>query len=52
MVYVPAPSTDTAEKVAALMKSSRTAGNPFEAASGLEKFKKSAAVVVLGLRDK
>ena len=40
MVYTPAPSTDTAERIEALMKSSRSAAKPFEAATVLDNFRK------------
>jgi len=40
MIYTPAPSTDTAQRIEALMKSSRAAEKPFEAATVLETFRK------------
>jgi hypothetical protein len=40
MVYTPAPSTDTAQRIEALMKSSLTATRPFEAVTVLETFRK------------
>jgi hypothetical protein len=43
MVYTPAPSTDTAQRIDALMKSARTAAKPFEAASVLETFRNPRA---------
>jgi transcriptional regulator with XRE-family HTH domain len=43
MVYTPAPSTDTAERIEALMKSSRSATKTFEAATVLETFRKPTA---------
>jgi hypothetical protein len=43
MVYTPAPSTDTAERIEALMKSSRSAAKPFETATVLENFRKPRA---------
>jgi transcriptional regulator with XRE-family HTH domain len=39
MVYTPAPSTDTAQRIEALMKSSRSAEKPFEAARVLDNFR-------------
>jgi hypothetical protein len=43
MVYTPAPSTDTAERIEALMKSTRSATKSLEAAAVLETFRKPVA---------
>ena len=43
MVYTPAPSTDTAQRIDALMKAAQTTQKPFEAASVLATFREPHA---------
>jgi hypothetical protein len=43
MVYTPAPSTDTAQRIEALMKASNAAAIPVQAATVLDTFRKSRA---------